>query len=79
MLFMVDSSKITYRNNRGLCSLRDNVFWSINGCVLKIATFNCLVLELIQPSVTGLNNRLNYIQGKLKNIRVIQRICLYEF
>ena len=79
MLCMVDNSKITYGNNRWLCSLRDNLFWTINGCDLKITTFSYLILELIQPSVTGLINRLNYIQGKLNNIRVIQRTCLYEF
>lgn len=80
MLFMVDNSKITYGNNRWLCSLRDNLFWTINDCDLKMTTFSYLILELIQPSVTGLINRLNYIQGKLNNIRVIQRICLlYEF
>jgi hypothetical protein len=61
---MVDNSKITYGNNRWLCSLRDNLLWSINGCDLKIATCSYLILELLQPSVTGLINRLHYIQGR---------------
>lgn len=64
MLFMVVNSKITYGNNRGLPSLRDNLFGTTNDCDLKIVTFSCLGLVIIQPSVTGLDNRLNYIQGK---------------